>query len=302
MSGHPVRRDHLTTAEVDDTMLNYREEFILYGLRKLGHPVVEVNIADEQIEECIMDTTSYFQNRHMDGVEKVYLKHKITDDLIKRVGGRDEDNTIGIVTTRTSRDQTIVGIGTTVRHEFEEDSNWIHVPDHIIGVEKIWKIDSRAISTNMFSVNYQLFLNEIYYFSSTEVLNYTMTKRYLEDLNFILHPDKQIRYNRRRNRIYLDTDRNSLKKDDFLIIECYRALHPSEVGNRVYGDLFFRRYFTALMKRQWGQNLMKFQGVKMPGGMELNGRQIWEDGTAELEKLESRMNMDYELPPLDFIG
>ena len=237
----------------------------------------------------------------MDGVEKVYLKHKITQDLIDRVGGRSEDNGVGIVTT-TSRDQTIVGIGTTVQHKFEEDSNWIAVPDHIIGVEKIWKIDSRAISTNMFSVNYQLFLNEIYYFSSTEVLNYTMTKRYLEDLNFILHPDKQIRYNRRRNRIYLDTDKSSLKVDDYLIIQCYRALDPSEVGNRVYGDIFFRRYFTALLKRQWGQNLMKFQGVKMPGGMELNGRQIWEDGTAELEKLESRMNMDYELPPLDFIG
>lgn len=292
---------HLTTEDRTDDMLNYREEFFLYALRQLGHPVVEVNVADEQLESVLEDTVSYFQNRHMDGVESVYLKHKITQDLIDRVGGRDEDNGVGIVTT-TSRDQTIVGIGSTVQHKFEEDSNWIAVPDHIIGVEKIWKIDSRAISTNMFSVNYQLFLNEIYYFSSTEVLNYTMTKRYLEDLNFILHPDKQIRYNRRRNRIYLDTDKSSLKVDDYLIIQCYRALDPSEVGNRVYGDLFFRRYFTALLKRQWGQNLMKFQGVKMPGGMELNGRQIWEDGTAELEKLESRMNMDYELPPLDFIG
>lgn len=292
---------HLTTEIREDDMLNYKEEFFLYALRQLGHPVVEVNVADEQLESVLEDTVSYFQNRHMDGVEKVYLKHKITEDLIKRVGGRNDDNGVGIVTT-TSRDQTIVGIGSTVQHKFEEDSNWIAVPDHIIGVEKIWKIDSRAISTNMFSVNYQLFLNEIYYFSSTEVLNYTMTKRYLEDLNFILHPDKQIRYNRRRNRIYLDTDQSSLKVDDYLIIQCYRALDPSEVGNRVYGDIFFRRYFTSLLKRQWGQNLMKFQGVKMPGGMELNGRQIWEDGTAELEKLESRMNMDYELPPLDFIG
>tara|TARA_B100001778_G_scaffold64774_1_gene50764 strand:+ start:255 stop:1142 length:888 start_codon:yes stop_codon:yes gene_type:complete len=293
--------DHLTTEIRSDDMLNYREEFILYGLRKLGHPVVEVNIADEQIEECIMDTTSYFQNRHMDGVDKMYLKHKITKDFIDRVGGRKEDNGVGIVTT-TGREHTIAGIGTTVVSSFEEDQNFLMMPDAVIGVEKIWKIDSRAISTNMFSVNYQLFLNEIYYFSSTEVLNYTMTKRYLEDLNFILHPDKQIRFNRRSNKLYLDTDMSSLKEDDYLIIECYRALDPSSVGNRVYGDLFFRRYFTALMKRQWGQNLMKFQGVKMPGGMELNGRQIWEDGTAELEKLESRMNMDYELPPLDFIG
>ena len=293
--------DHLTTEIRSDDMLNYREEFILYGLRKLGHPVVEVNIADEQIEECIMDTTSYFQNRHMDGVELMYLKHKISEDFVKRVGGRGDDNTVGIVTT-TARGTNIAGIGTNVVSSFEEDQNFIMMPDAVIGVEKIWKLDNRAISTNMFSVNYQLFLNEIYYFSSTEVLNYSMTKRYLEDLDFILHPDKQIRFNRRNNKLYLDTDAGSIKKDDYLIIQCYRVLDPSSVGNRIYGDIFFRRYFVALMKRQWGQNLMKFQGVKMPGGMELNGRQIWEDGTAELEKLESRMNMDYELPPLDFIG
>ena len=293
--------DHLTTEIREDQMLNYREEFILYGLRQLGHPVVEVNIADEQIEEVMQDTISFFQNRHMDGVEKVYLKYKVPENFIKRVGGRADDNTIGIVTT-TSRENTIVGIGTTNKDEFEEDQNFINIPDAVIGIEKVWKLDNRAISTNMFSVNYQLFLNEIYYFSSTEVLNYSMTKRYLEDLDFILHPDKQIRYNRRRNRLYIDTDKGSLKQDDYLIIQCYRAVHPNEVGNRIYGDIFFRRYFVALMKRQWGQNLMKFQGVKMPGGMELNGRQIWEDGTAELEKLESRMNMDYELPPLDFIG
>ena len=297
--------DHLTTELPDDDMLNYREEFILYGLRQLGHPVVEVNIADEQIEEVMQDTISFFQNRHMDGVEKVYLKHKVPENFIKRVGGRADDNTIGIKTTTSSpysRGGDIVGLSTTSFDSFEEDQNFIVIPDAVIGIEKVWKLDNRAISTNMFSVNYQLFLNEIYYFSSTEVLNYSMTKRYLEDLDFILHPDKQIRYNRRRNRLYIDTDKGSLQEDDYLIIQCYRAIHPNEVGNRIYGDIFFRRYFTALLKRQWGQNLMKFQGVKMPGGMELNGRQIWEDGTAELEKLESRMNMDYELPPLDFIG
>ena len=272
--------DHLTTEIRSDDMLNYREEFILYGLRKLGHPVVEVNIADEQIEECIMDTTSYFQNRHMDGVELMYLKHKIPEDFVKRVGGRGDDNTVGIVTT-TARGTNIAGIGTNVVSSFEEDQNFIMMPDAVIGVEKIWKLDNRAISTNMFSVNYQLFLNEIYYFSSTEVLNYSMTKRYLEDLDFILHPDKQIRFNRRNNKLYLDTDAGSIKKDDYLIIQCYRVLDPSSVGNRIYGDIFFRRYFVALMKMQWGQNLMKFQGVKMPGGMELNGRQIYEDGKAK---------------------
>jgi hypothetical protein len=153
----------------------------------------------------------------------------------------------------------------------------------------------------MFSVNYQLFLNEIYWFSSTELLNYTMTKRYLEDIDFILHPDKQIRFNRRQNRLYLDTDYSSIKVDDYIIIQCYRVLNPNEF-TKVYNDPFLKKYFTALMKRQWGQNLIKFRGVKLPGGVELNGREIYEDAIGELEKLEERMTYDYELPPLDMIG
>ena len=294
MSGH-LAQEPQTKPE----WLNYRQELVRYGKRQLGEPVLEINVADEQVDELLEDTFQMYQNRHMDGVELMYLKHKVSQDFVDSIGGRADDNTIGIVTTSNS--SNIAGIGSTT-FNFEETQNYIQVPDHVISVEKVWKLDNRAISTNMFSVNYQLFLNEIYYFSSTEVLNYTMTKRYLEDLDFILHPDKQIRYNRRMNRLYIDTDKNSIKVDDFIIIQCWRALDPASAGNRIYGDIWVRRYFVALLKKQWGQNLMKYQGVKLPGGVELNGRQIYEDGVAELAKIEERMAYEVELPPLDMIG
>lgn len=275
-----------------------RQELVDYAKRQLGYPVLEINLADEQIEDLMDDAIQMFQNRHMDGVELMYLKHKVTQPFLDAIQARGSNKTTGITTTTGTAN--ITGIGTTT-FSFEENQNFIQVPDAVIGIEKVWKLDNRAISTNMFSVNYQLFLNEIYWFSSTELLNYTMTKRYLEDIDFILHPDKQIRFNRRQNRLYLDTDYSSIKVDDYIIIQCYRVLNPNEF-TKVYNDPFLKKYFTALMKRQWGQNLIKFRGVKLPGGVELNGREIYEDALRELEKLEERMTYDYELPPLDMIG
>ena len=275
-----------------------RQELVDYAKRQLGYPVLEINLADEQIEDLMDDAIQIYQNRHMDGVELMYLKHKVTQPFLDAIQERGSSKTTGITTTTGTANITGIGITT---FSFEENQNFIQVPDAVIGIEKVWKLDNRAISTNMFSVNYQLFLNEIYWFSSTELLNYTMTKRYLEDIDFILHPDKQIRFNRRQNRLYLDTDYSSIKVDDYIIIQCYRVLNPNEF-TKVYNDPFLKKYFTALMKRQWGQNLIKFRGVKLPGGVELNGREIYEDALREIEKLEERMTYDYELPPLDMIG
>jgi hypothetical protein len=274
-----------------------RQQLIDYCLRQLGAPVLEINLADDQIDDLVDDALQYFQERHFDGVERMYLKYKITEQDLNR-GKAIGTNGVGIVTTTGSAN--ISGIG-TVTFDFYENSNFIQVPDSIIGIEKVFKFDTSSISAGMFSIKYQLFLNDLYYFNSVELLQYAMVKTYLEDIDFLLSTDKQIRFNKRQNRLYLDIDWQSKAKDTFIVIDCYRILDPNDF-TRVYNDSFLKRYLTALMKRQWGQNLIKFRGVKLPGGIELNGREIYDDAEKEIESIRQRMSMDYELPPYDFIG
>ena len=273
-----------------------REELKEYCLRQLGAPVLEINVADEQVDDLLDDTIQYFNERHFDGVEKTYLKYKISQEDLDR-GRADGTSGVGIVTTTGT--STIVGSATTFN--FYETSNYLQVPDSVIGVEKIFKFDTSSISGGMFSIKYQLFLNDLYYFNSVDLLTYSMTKTYLEDIDFLLTTDKQIRFNQRQNRLYLDIDWEAQNVDDYLVIECYRALDPTDYS-KVFNDSFVKRYLTAAIKKQWGQNLIKFQGVKLPGGIELNGRAIYEDGQRELDEIRQRMSSDYELPPMDLIG
>jgi hypothetical protein len=274
-----------------------RQELVDYCLRRLGAPVLEINVDDDQIDDLVDDAIQYFQERHFDGVERMYLKYKITQDDLDRGRAKNTDG-IGIVTTTAS--STIPGYGTT-SFNFYETSNYIQVPDSVIGIERIFKFDTSSISGGMFSIKYQLFLNDLYYFNSVELLHYAMTKTYLEDIDFLLTTDKQVRFNKRQDRLYLDIDWGAESKDNWLILDCYRALDPSSFS-QVYNDSFLKKYLTALIKRQWGQNLIKFNGVKLPGGIELNGRQLYDDAERELEDIKSRMTLEYELPPYDFIG
>jgi len=274
-----------------------RQELIDYCLRKLGAPVLEINIADEQIDDAVDDALQYFYERHYDGVERMYLKYKITQDDVDR-GKAKGSNGVGIVTTTGT--SNITGIGTTT-FNFYETSNYIQVPDSVIGIEKVFKFDTSSISAGMWSIKYQLFLNDLYYFNSVELLQYAMVKTYLEDIDFLLSTDKQIRFNKRQNRLYLDIDWGSKAKDTFLVIDCYRILNPNDF-TKVYNDSFLKKYLTALLKKQWGQNLIKFRGVKLPGGIEMNGRELYDDAIREIEDIQQRMSMDYELPPYDFIG
>ena len=277
-----------------------RQELIDYSLRRLGEPVVEINVADEQIDDLVDDALQYFQERHFDGVERMYLKYKLTEDDINRgqaeVGGT---NTLGITTT--SGISTTVSGMSTMTNSFYETSNFIQVPDSVIGIEKIFKFDSSTISGGMFSIKYQLFLNDLYQFNSVNLLQYSMTKTYLEDIDFLLTTDKQLRFNKRQGRLYIDMDWGSETKDTYLIIDCYRILDPNTFTG-VYNDSFLKKYVTALIKRQWGQNLLKFRGTRLPGGVELNGRELYEDAERELEDIKQRMTQEYELPPYDFIG
>jgi len=279
-----------------------RQGLIDYCLRRLGAPVLEINVDDDQIDDLVDDALQYFQERHFDGVERMYLKYRFTEEDLNRGKATNQDgstNTVGIVTT-SATSTNISGYGTTVSN-FYEASNFIQIPDSVIGIEKIFKFDTSSISGGMFSIKYQLFLNDLYYFNSVELLQYSMTKSYLEDIDFLLTPEKQIRYNKSQDRLYLDIDWGSMSKDDYIIIDCHRILDP-DTFTGVYNDSFLKRYLTALIKRQWGQNLIKFNGVKLPGGIELNGRQIYDDAEREIDEIQARMSMEYELPPLDFIG
>ena len=279
-----------------------KTELKQYCLRQLGAPVLEINVADEQIDDLMDDALQYFQERHFDGVERMYLKHQLTQDEVDRgqaSNEADSTNTVGIVTT-SATSTSISGYGTTVTNWYE-NSNFLQVPDAVIGIEKVFKFDSSTISTGMFSIKYQLFLNDLYQFSSLDLLQYAMTKTYLEDIDRLLTTDKQIRFNQRQDRLYLDIDWSAEDKDNWLVIECFRIVDPNSFTG-IYNDSFLKRYLTALIKRQWGQNLIKFTGVKLPGGIELNGRQIYDDAQVELDKIQEMMSNTYELPPFDMIG
>ena len=275
-----------------------RQGLIDYCLRKLGAPVLEINVADDQIDDLVDDAIQLFNERHFDGVERMYLKYKLTQDDIDRGTGKGTDG-VGIVTT-TGTSTNISGYGTTTSNWYET-SNFLQVPDSVVGVEKIFKFDTSSISGGMFSIKYQLFLNDLYYFNSVELLQYAMVKSYLEDIDHLLTTDKQIRFNKRQDRLYLDIDWGAESVDNWIILDCYRALDPTSF-TQVYNDPFLKLYLTALMKRQWGQNLIKFRGVKLPGGIELNGREIYDDAEREIDTLRSRMASEYELPPYDFVG
>ena len=369
-----------------------RQELIDYCLRQLGEPVLEINVDDDQIEDLVDDAIQYFQERHFDGVERMYLKHQISQadidsarsNTVASTGIKSDvfnpessgvvnisasnitipnhglitgspvyysfgagSTSIGIATTALagvgttsflgiSTDSVLLyaiadnrnqirlaanssdagsgvavtftgstGIGSThfitTKTEFTEARNYIEIPDHVIGINGIFRFDDNTITQNMFSISYQIFLNDVYNFSSIEMLTYSMTKEYLETIQFLISPDKKVRYNKRGNRLYLDLDWKGVSKDEYVVIDCFRVLDPSE-NEKIYNDSFLKKFLTALIKKQWGQNMSKYQGVKLPGGIELNGRQIYEDALRELAEIQQRMTFDYELPPMDMIG
>ena len=274
-----------------------REGLIDYAKRQLGFPVLEINVADEQFQDLLDDAIQIYQERHYDGIARMYLKYKITQDDIDRGQARGGDSTLGISTTTTT---STVGLSTTFN--IEENNNYIQMPPSVIGVNQIFKVRSDTVYDGLFNIRYQLFLNDLYAFGSIDLLQYSMVQTKLEDITFLLNPNVRYRFNIRQDRLYIDVDwAAAVNVDDYFVIDCFRILDPDDF-TRVYNDPFLKRYFTALCKRQWGQNLIKFQGVQLPGGIQLNGRQIYDDGVAELAEIRSKMASDYEMPPLDMIG
>ena len=273
-----------------------RQGLIDYAKRQLGFPVLEINVADEQFSDLLDDAVQVYQERHYDGIMRMYLKYKITQDDIDRGQARGGDSTLGITTTTTT---STVGLSTTF--DLEENNNYIQMPPSVIGVNNIFKVRSDTVYDGLFNIRYQLFLNDLYAFGSIDLLQYSMVQTKLEDITFLLNPNVRYRFNIRQDRLYIDADWSQINVNDFFVIDCFRILDPNDF-TRVYNDQFLKRYFTALCKKQWGQNLIKFQGVQLPGGIQLNGRQIYDDGVRELDELRAKMASDYEMPPLDMLG
>ena len=267
---------------------NTKSTFKEYCLRNLGKPVIEINVDEDQIDDRIDEALQYFAQYHYDGVERVYLKHAINQAEIDRGG------TNSSVTATDKVDNSITAT-------WSEGKGFIPVPDSVISVVKIFDFTDKN-TTNMFDIRYQLRLNDLYDFSSESIIHYEMTRRHLDYLDHILVGEKPIRFNQHQNRLYIDMDwSNDLKVGEFLIIEAYRKLDPSTYTD-IFDDIYLKRYATALIKRQWGANLSKFEGVQMLGGVTLNGAKIFEEAQADIEKLEEQIQLAYELPPNYMIG
>ena len=296
---------------------NSRESLKQYCLRSLGKPVIDINVDEDQVEDRIDEALQYFAQYHTDGVERMYLKYKVTADDITRLTtnkkfNADEKGTVaenielesGTNTQEEGKGDLIAESGsailtedsTIVRTAYEETQNYLIVPDSVISVINVFPLSDRA-NLNMFDVRYQLRLNDLYDFSSTSIVHYEMTMRHLDFLDHILVGEKPLRFNQLSNRLYIDMDWNEdIDAGEFLIIECYRKLDPSSHTN-IFDDLYLKRYVTTLNKRQWGQNLSKFSGTAMLGGVTLNGPELFSTALQEQQKLEEEIRTNYEEPP-----
>jgi hypothetical protein len=270
-----------------------RQGLIDYCKRQLGAPVLQINIDDDQVSDIIDDTIQYYQEWHYDGVERMYLKHQITaDDVTRFLSSNETNNTL-------APDEAT----------WENRNNFIEVPDHVIGVSKVFGVSSNWVRNDLFGLSNQYFLMDVFSFSSGfafgnfDMTNYFMIRQYFETLDMVVNTGALVeyRFNKRQDRLFIDIDVNRLTEGNYILIECHRALDP-ESFTQIYNDSFVKKYATALMKRQWGQNLIKYNAVQLPGGITLNGRQIYEDALAEIAQIEADMPTKYTLPPMDMIG
>jgi hypothetical protein len=241
-----------------------RQQLKDYCLRRLGAPVIEINVDDDQIEDRIDDAFQFYREYHYDAVEMVYLKHQFTAEDIA--------------------------------------NQYISVPDTVVGINRVLPFSNKSDGTNIFSIRYQILLNDLYSLMSTNIIYYYQVKQELELINQVLVGTKPIRFNRHMNRLYVDMDWTAdTSVGTYIIIECYRILDP-ETYRDVYNDMFLKRYCTALIKRQWGENLKKFNGVQLPGGVTINADQIYQDALADITQIESEMQSRFELPVDFFTG
>lgn len=311
-----------------------RAQFKDYCLRKLGHPVIQINVDDDQVEDRIDDALNFFYDYHYDGTQQMYLKHQIKQEDI--------------------------------------DRQWIYCPDAVMFITGILPFDQSNSSVNMFDLRYQLRLHDLYDFTSVSYVSYEITMQHIRTLNLLFSGTPQIRFNRKMNRLHLDIDwTRDVAVGDWVIIECYRAVTPDTITltgttaissssnvvtgtgtvftqevsindeitinsqtkrvvniesdtslnvtsaytsaqtsqtatisgyTDVWNDRFLKAYATAKIKQQWGNNMKKFSGIAMPGGVTLNGKEIYDEASEELEKLEEDIKSTQSMPSEIFMG
>lgn len=240
-----------------------REEFKENCLRRLGKPVVEINVDEDQVSDRIDEALAYFWDYHFDGSDKVYYKHLLTPGDI--------------------------------------ENRYIVLPDNIIGAVSIFDIGAAIGTNNLFNIRYQIALNDLYTLTSVSMIPYYMAMSHIQFLEQMLVGKQPIRYNRYNNKLYLDMDWDRIGYDRYMIVEAYQVLDP-EIFTKAWNDRWLLRYAATLIKQQWGQNLKKFEGMKMPGGLSFNGQKIFDEATAERDALEKEMIYTYSLPATDMIG
>ena len=263
-----------------------KSTFASYCKRALGFGVIDINVSDDQVDDRIDEALQYFSQYHYDGVEKMYLKHKITQDTIDRCR-------TNATTSATDK------VDSSVTASFEEGKNFIPIPDSVLSVVQIFPF-SNAQTNSMFDIRYQLRLNDLYDFSSTSIIHYEMTMKQLDLLEHILVGEVPIRFNQHQNRLYLDMDWEEMTPDEFIIIECYRKVDPSTYTD-IFDDMYLKRYATALIKRQWGANLSKFNGVATLGGVTMNGADIYSQSIEEINKLEEEIKEGAFSTPINYM-
>lgn len=265
-----------------------KSTFKEYCLRALGKPVIEINVDPDQVDDRIDEGLQYFAQYHYDGIERMFLKHKITAAEIARAA------TNATTTATDTADNSITA-------NWLEGKGFIPIPSPVVSIVQVFPFDNSA-TNNMFDMRYQLRLNDLYDFSSTSLVHYEMTMSHLDHLSHLLVGEKPLRFNQHQNRLYIDMDwANDVAEDDFIVIECFRKVDPDTYTD-IWDDIFLKKYCTQLIKRQWGANLSKFQGIQMLGGVQMNGEQIYQQATEEIQKLEEQIQLAYELPPMHQIG
>jgi len=315
-----------------------RQGLIDYCLRKLGHPVTEINVDDDQVNDRIDDAFQFYQDYHYDAIEKVYLKQMMTATRItltssvaqsfvnsevvigQTSGARGTVCVEGVTSSNgnTLLVQNIVGtfasseviVGQTTGFSSTMtgytlgsiDKKYLELNDAVVGVNRVLPFTDQNSGLNMFDVRYQLRLNDMFDLLSTSIIYYEQVKRHLSLIEMLLVGNKSIEFQRHTNRLYINMNWGvDVKAGEFLVIEAYRILDPTTYTD-VYNDRFLKRYATALIKRQWGENLKKFEGVQMPGGVTLNGQKIWDEAMAEIRELEVEMQDTYVEPPDFMVG